>query len=242
MPQILLCRGRKGTVMNMGDNLDNIRMLDAKVGNRKMRMLLPALIPMIFLFILLFVTMRIEGEYRADIWGIFGFLLTMYIIIAVMFFVVSRTGPDFSISDMTPDERARVNADCLTGYRFGEVIICRDCLLVPAAGARVSAVHFRDLLWIYIDKKWIRYATRKNGLLYTASCKNRFFPKNLGPELDEAGFYNVMQRFLPWCFFGKTPEVNALFRKNFPGLVQAVDGRRAAFFASQSPAPFGNMQ
>lgn len=225
--------------MELGDNLDNIRMLDAKVGNRKIFMLWPGVIALLFLFVLLFVALRMDppsGNAGAagQLWSTYGFLVTLYIIAGVMLFVVSRTGPDISISSMTPEEQARVNADCVTGYRFGDVIICRDCLLIPTAGTRVSAVHFRDLLWIYADKKWIRYATRKNGIINMAPRKDKFFPKNLGPRLDEDGFYKVMQQFLPWCFYGKTPEVNAMFRKNFPQLIRTVDERRAAFFASQT--------
>lgn len=229
----------------MGDNLDNIRMLDAKVGNRKIFLLWPGVIALLFLFVLLFVVFSMDPSSEnaaGEIWSMYGFWVALYIIAAVMLFVVSRTGPDISIGSMTPDEQARVNADCVTGYRFGDVIICRDCLLIPTAGARVSAVHFRDLLWIYTDKKWIRYATRKNRIINAATRKNKFFPKNLGPQLDEEGFYRVMQQFLPWCFYGKTPEVNTMFRRNFPQLIRTVDERRAAFFASQAPAPGGSMQ
>lgn len=227
---------RKGR-MELGDNLDNIRMLDAKVGNRKIFMLWPFVMVLLFVFVLLFVIMRMDPSSEnaaGEIWSLYGCGVAVYIIVAAIFFVISRTGPDISILSMTPDEQTRVNADCVTGYRFGDVIICRDCLLTPAAGSRVSAVHFRDLLWIYVDKKWIRYATRKNGMINMAPRKNKFFPKNLGPQLDEDGFYKVMQQFLPWCFYGKTPEVNAMFRKNFPQLIRTVDERRAAFFASQT--------
>lgn len=231
-------------VIDMGDNLDNIRMLDAKVGNRKMFLLWPGVLALLFLFVLLFVTTRMgmDAESESMIWRIFGFWVGLYMIVAVIMFLISRTGPDISIRSMTLEEQARVNADCLTGYRFGGVIICRDCLLVPVSGARVSAVHYRDLLWIYTDKKWIRYATRRNGMINVAPKKDKFFPKNLGPQLDEEGFYNIMQQFLPWCFFRKTPEVETMFRRNFPQMIRAVDERRVAYFASQPPAPFGNLQ
>ena len=231
-------------VIAMGDNLDNIRMLDAKVGNRKIRLLWPGVLALLFLFVLLFAATRMgmEGEDASMVWSIFGFLVALYMIVGIMMFLISRTGPDISIRSMTLEEQARVNADCLTGYRYGGVIICRDCLLVPVSGARVSAVHFRDLLWIYTDKKWIRYATRRNGMINVAPKKDKFFPKNLGPQLDEEGFYRVMQQFLPWCFFRKTPEVETMFRKNFPQMIRMVDERRAAFFASHPPSPFGNLQ
>lgn len=231
-------------IIDMGDNLNNIRMLDAKVGNRKIMLLWPGVLTLLFLFVFLFVITRmgVEGEDASMIWNMYGYCVGVYIIVGIIMFLISRTGPDPSIRSMTLDEQARVNADCVTGYRYGDVIICRDCLLTPASGARVSAVYFRDLLWIYTDKKWIRYATRKNAMINAAPKKYKFFPKNLGPQLDEEGFYRVMQQFLPWCFFGKTPETKTMFRRNFPQFVRTVDERRAAYFASQSSVPVGNMQ
>lgn len=230
-------------VTDMGDNLDNIRMLDAKVGNRKMFLLWPGVLALLFLFVLLFAVTRtgMEGEDVSIIWRMYGFWIGLYMIVGIIMFLISRTGPDISIRSMTPEEQARVNVDCLVGYRFGSIIICRDCLLIPASGARVSAVHYRDLLWIYTDKRWIRYATRKNGMINAVPKKDKFFPKNLGPQLDEEGFYNIMQQFLPWCFFRKTPEVETMFRRNFPQMIRAVDERRAAYFASQPFMPNGNM-
>lgn len=227
----------------MGDNLENIKKLDAKVGNRKIIMLWPGVLALFLLFLLLYVALGTEtwGEDTEMLWRMYALWVVIYIVAALLFFLVSRTGPDISIRSLTPQEQARVNADCMTGYRFGDVIICRDCLLIPTAGTRVSAIHYRDLLWIYTDKKWIRYVTRKNGMINAAPKKNKFFPKNLGPQLDESGFYHVMQQFLPWCFYGKTPEINKLFRKNYRQMIQAVDERRAAFFAAQPPSPFGNI-
>ncbi|MCH5274640.1 MAG: hypothetical protein J1E65_02280 [Lachnospiraceae bacterium] len=228
----------------MGDNLDNIKKLDAKVGNRKILLLWPGILVLLLLFLLFYVLLgtEMQGEDTDMLWRMYALWVVMYAVAALLFFLISRTGPDISIRNLSPQEQARVNADCMTGYRFGDVIICRDCLLVPVSGARVSAVSYRDLLWIYTDKKWIRYVTRKNKMPGAVSRKGRIFSKDLGPQLNEDGFYNVMQQFLPWCFYRKTPEIQKLYSRNYRQLIQTVDERRAAFFASQPPAPFGNLQ
>ena len=218
----------------MNTKLENLNKVERRIAGKKLLTLWPGVLCLLVLAVVLLLCAQDgtpSSEEWTQVWSAYGMLAGMYIIISVIFFVSAWLGPHWSIATLHPAEQARVNEDCLKGYRFGDVIICRDCLLMPGVGAKLQAVSYRDLLWIYVDKRYIRYVTRKSAALCPVSRKVRFLPKKLGPELDENGFYTVMQQFLPWCFFGNAPEIRTLHKKNFPALVQTVDGRRASYWA-----------
>lgn len=225
--------------------MENLKKLERRMALKMCCNLWPGISALVFLAGLFLWSAQYEepdSHVVMQIWSLYGTLIGFYAIIMIIPFVVSALGPHFSIKCLSAGEQSRIDEDCMKGYRFGDVIVCRDCLLVPAPMARPQAVSYRDLLWIYVDKRHVYYVTVKNPTPLSVSRKPSAMPKKLGPQLDENGFYTLMQQFLPWCFFGSQPEIKEMRRRNFPALIQTVEQRRTAYLASMQGGNWGNPQ
>lgn len=200
------------------EELKNIKELNIKASNRRMLVLIPGFTPLLCLLILF--TVIGEGDL---FWSepYFRLLILVMIIVPIIIFLQAHMWLDRTIMEMAPWERQRVNEDCVTGYRLGGAILCRDCILF--FGQRLMAVPYRDLLWVY-QKGSSLYMMNRRRMPWTVSLRFKL-PKG-GTPIDTEGFFTVLQQFSPWTFYGYDPAIKKLYRQNFNQLIYQVDTRR----------------
>lgn len=208
----------------MGRKLEHIEKIDRAIGRKKLFLLLP-----VFLFLVavdIMVHLMLEGrmdESAEEMIQLLNGAVAMVICMGAMFFVIFYYRSDPSFLQLPAAVQARLDADCMGGYRAGSVIVCRDGLLY--VNVRMQVVPYQDMVWIYRrNKKYLTVVCRSgitSNLLLTYKL-----PVATGPQIDGDSLLAMLKQSLPWCFFDRTKDNRKLRRRNFKQMVQMVDARR----------------
>lgn len=154
-----------------------------------------------------------------------------------------------SLKELTEEEQMRVNEDVLTGYRYANVIVCRDCLLFVVNN--IQALPYRDIVFAFGRSTTYTAAVAAlatvNSIVVVDKRKRQYF-MNMGLKpfwgngqgvfqtIDGRRMFAILQQNAPWSFFGASKENMALF-KHFKKMSAEVEERRRQYFAANSSLP-----
>lgn len=223
--------------------LDNIKKIQESVsGPYKKKVIIGCVLVTVWILalvgILIVPTSESELTSKASIGICIAFLLV------ILFFLVSRykkNGKNFSDSllSLPDDVKTRMNEDCMGCPFGGNVIFCRDGLLMISDTA--DAVLYSDIVFSYEHsvmgiKEIVIYDRYRRGMRGYHAVALSVNPLNLkdnplkrtgGTQIvKEEQFFEILMRNAPWAYYGNTQENTQKVLTSFPQMVQEVDERR----------------
>lgn len=145
------------------------------------------------------------------------FVLVVIYIIYYMIHTYHAGSKQYGIASLTEEEQARVREDMKNGYYCGNVIVCRDGVLLRGT----KFVRYKDMVWLRLmsityTAVAIPVGTSSRIFLYDrrgkqldvefgAKLKPEFQSEGLKP-LDLKSFLDMICSNAPWCFIGKQGE------------------------------------
>ncbi|MBD5460235.1 MAG: hypothetical protein HDR26_04730 [Lachnospiraceae bacterium] len=155
----------------------------------------------------------------------FGALLL--ILTASMAVIIWKcNGVDKTLKELTPEEQARMNEDCIDGYRIGNTVVCRDGFLL--AGVTMQALPYRDIVFVYENnttyttvavplykvRSVIGVNRKKKQFVINAAMKPPFGKSGKG-EIQVQQLWEILQQNAPWVYLGGSVENMNLYLNRF---------------------------
>lgn len=218
------------------ENLSNVMKIQKELARKKHRTFIILYIVLVAILGGLSYLMTLDGDMGVLVVpGVLLLLFTLFIV-----FMYTRTiGVHPSLQSLSAEEQKRVNEDVETGYRFGNIIVCRDGLLM--ALQKMQLVPYCDIVFVYGQNTTytatvVAIATTSSIMVATRDRKQYAINVNISPfygqgnnafqTIDAQKMFEVLRQSAPWSFFGASPENMKLFTKDFKRMVAEVDARK----------------
>lgn len=208
----------------MKENLKNIMKYQKKLFWKKMIWMIP-----LELFAFGMVGVAVVSVTVVDGFGaatvFFGALL-LVLIASISVIIWKCNGVDKTLKELTPEEQARMNEDCVDGYRIGNTVVCRDGFLL--AGAVIQALPYRDIVFVYENsttyttvavplatvRSVISINRKKKQFVINAAMKPPFGKSGKG-EIQMQQLWEILQQNAPWVYLGGSVENMNLYLNRF---------------------------
>lgn len=203
----------------MDAQLDNIMMIQ-KIGSapRKKGLIIVG----IMLAGVLFLSGMIMGSfYRLMTSAMLDFFVAVYLFLVLHFIINNRKLSD-SVLCLSDEVKERMEEDCLNSLTAGNVILCRDGLLLVHDAA--DAILYDDVIYVF-ERGDVYLYDRKKQLYLLMLRSNPFQGSHQLKLLNREQFWEELTKRAPWAYFGKTGE-NQNKLRNFSQMVREVDERR----------------
>lgn len=230
----------------MKENLKNIMKYQKKLFWKKMAWLIP-----LDLFAFGLVGVAVVSVTVTDGFGAFSVLFgsLLLILIASMALIIWKcSGVDKTLKELTPEEQARMNEDCVDGYRIGNTVVCRDGFLL--AGVVIQALPYRDIVFVYESsttyttvavplatvRSVISVNRKKKQFVINAAVKPPFGKSRKG-EIQIQQLWEILQQNAPWVYLGGSVENMNLYLNRFGEMAQTSALRYEQDIQRQSGSP-----
>lgn len=167
-----------------------------------------------------------------------AFLLAILVILVLRY---KKNGEYFgdSLLSLPDDMKTRMNEDCMGCPFGGNVIFCRDGLLMISDTA--EAVLYSDIVFSYEHsvmgiKEIVIYDRYRRGMKGYHVVALSVNPLNLKDNplkrtggmhiVKEEQFFEILMQNAPWAYYGNSQENMQKALTSFPQMVQEVDERR----------------
>lgn len=215
----------------MKENLKNIMKYQKKLFWKKMIWLVPMV-----LFAFGLVGVAVVAVTVTDGFGAYSMLFgsLLLILIASMAAIIWKCNSvDKTLKELTPEEQARMNEDCVDGYRIGNTVVCRDGFLL--AGAVIQALPYRDIVFVYENsttyttaaiplatvRSVISINRKKKQFVINAAVKPIFGKSGKG-EIQVQQLWEILRQKAPWVYLGGSVENMNLYLNRFEEMARTA--------------------
>ncbi|MCH5342678.1 MAG: hypothetical protein J1E64_01475 [Acetatifactor sp.] len=227
----------------MNIQLDNIKKIQESVsGLYKKKVIIGCVLVTVWILILIGILIAPMSESELTSKTSIGICIAfLFAILVILIFRYKKNGKYLgdSLLSLPNDVKTRMNEDCMSCPFGGNVIFCRDGLLMISDTA--EAVLYSDIVFSYEHnvmgiKEIVIYDRYRRGMRGYHAVALSVNPLNLKNDplkrtgstqiVKEEQFFEMLMRNAPWAYYGNTQENMQKVTANFSQMVQEVDERR----------------